>query len=143
VPERTDALWVVRAGSDLARRARRPLPAVVREALSACEGCRACTDVCPPHLLGRALQPDRIVRALAHGLEPPPGAGACVGCSICDLVCPAGLTPRRVVGTLPRTEGEDGPPSPDRDLRRVAMNVALVRLGISPETPLPRWAASP
>lgn len=74
---------------------------MVRRAMSACCQCRACTDVCPRFLLGHSLEPHKIMRSIAYGLdtntETITSAMLCCECGACDTCgCPMGLSPRNI-----------------------------------------------
>ncbi|MBU6427769.1 MAG: 4Fe-4S dicluster domain-containing protein, partial [Cyanobacteria bacterium REEB65] len=75
-----------------------PMNAHLRRALATCENCEQCTALCPQHLAGQALEPHKIVRAIAHGLDhltdAVVGAAHCSGCGLCTAyACPVGLAP--------------------------------------------------
>ncbi len=138
---RTRALFVTAGDSDLARRTRLPLADRLRQSLSACEACAACTDVCPPALRGAGLAPHLILRALGGATDQPVlGALACTGCALCDLACPVGLAPHALVLAAARAlrdraadvdrELPSGTPHPLRAERRLSTRVAALRLGL-------------
>lgn len=123
---------------------RRPLDHRVRQAASACAGCRRCTDYCPRGQLGHGLRPHEGVRAFALGgqsMEAVLAAPLCSGCGVCEVVCPAGLSPRALYqaaqGEL-AARGYSGPlaarePIPTGDLagRRLPRQRVIERMGLS------------
>lgn len=139
-PPRTSLLLVLPARHALVRRAQLSVADQLRRVASACEGCRACTDVCPPFLDGRALHPHAIVAALASAKDArneSAAARACLECGVCTAACPSGLDPGRLVGevksrlpaevALPRR----GRAHPDRASRRMGVPLLLLRAGLA------------
>ncbi len=95
-----ETILIVPAGHEVARRLRTPVADWLVRAASACEGCRACTDACPPSLAGAPLRPHELVWTLATLRDDgtaPAAALACDGCGACDVVCPSRLSPRALV----------------------------------------------
>lgn len=79
----------------------RPLPAILRQAMSICCQCRACTDICPRNLLGYNIHPNLTILAASYNWQfsgdKISQALLCSECGACDLyACPMGLSPRRV-----------------------------------------------
>lgn len=75
----------------------------LKQAASACGGCRRCTDYCPRHQLGHRLSPHRLLRSLTQGVEDAEAvisASLCSGCGLCEVICPAGLSPRAAYGAV-------------------------------------------
>jgi Na+-translocating ferredoxin:NAD+ oxidoreductase RnfC subunit len=75
-----------------------------RRATTACIQCRACTDLCPRHLVGHGFQTHLVMRAFAAGAEAGPAtqqALLCSECGVCELfACPMQLSPRRINALL-------------------------------------------
>jgi len=72
---------------------------VIARSKSACCQCTYCTEMCPRHLLGHALEPHKIMRQINLGLDIPPevikGALLCSECGLCEAVsCNMELSPR-------------------------------------------------
>jgi len=72
---------------------------VVARSKTACCQCSYCTELCPRHLLGHAIEPHKIMRQINLGLNVPPeiikGALLCSECGACEAVsCTMGLSPR-------------------------------------------------
>ncbi|MCI9626764.1 MAG: hypothetical protein HFI90_08270 [Clostridia bacterium] len=111
-------------------------------AASACCGCRMCTDLCPRHLLGHDIEPHKIVKTVAQGIQNTKvfqGAFLCSSCSVCDTIaCCQGLSPRMVFAGVKgelakqgmRPEPKDVKPRQERTFRRVPTQRILRRLGV-------------
>ena len=73
---------------------------MVKRAMSACCQCRACTDVCPRYLLGKSIEPHKIMRAIAMGIDTDidsvTSAMLCCECGVCDISCPMQLSPKHI-----------------------------------------------
>lgn len=71
-----------------------------KRARSACVQCRMCTDLCPRFVLGHAIEPHKVMRAVAYSdfrRELVAGALLCSECGLCEVFsCPMGLSPRRI-----------------------------------------------
>jgi Na+-translocating ferredoxin:NAD+ oxidoreductase RnfC subunit len=113
-----------------------------------CCQCRMCTDLCPRHNLGHAIQPHLAMRALsasALGEVPPEHVTAAYLCCLCGLceayACTLGLSPRRIFGDLRARLGAAKVQSPHRRtdcaphdfqrLRRTPLPRLVARLGLS------------
>lgn len=77
-----------------------PIKHLINRAKSACIQCSACTEMCPRHLLGHPLRPNKIMRAISttndYG-ENFKEALICSECGVCEMyACPMGLSPRRI-----------------------------------------------
>jgi Na+-translocating ferredoxin:NAD+ oxidoreductase RnfC subunit len=139
---RSSLVWVVDRAHPLAARARVPVSDWLRRAASACEGCRACTDLCPPALDGAPLAPHALIATLVAGRDAfgdgaqLQAAAACTGCGVCDLACPAAIAPAALAGAvrerLPRSvlAPKRGAPHPDRAARRASIRLLQMRLGL-------------
>lgn len=139
---RASLVWVVDRAHPLAAHARVPLGDWLRRAASACEGCRACTDVCPPALDGVPLAPHEVIWTLVSARDDGgrlAAAAACTGCAVCDLACPSGLSPAALTvavrDRLPAEVERPGraAPHPDRAGRRASIGLLAMRLGIAAE----------
>ena len=112
---------------------------------AACIKCELCTVVCPRYLLGHALYPDRIMRAVSFGGEPKPseltGSFLCVFCGACTYYgCPMGLDPAKIVYEVRSqllNEGMKNPHRrkeleihPEREIRRLPTKRLIYRLGL-------------
>jgi Na+-translocating ferredoxin:NAD+ oxidoreductase RnfC subunit len=145
------ALYVADAGSELVRRARTSVSDSVRRSLSACERCGMCTDVCPPRLLGGRLRPDELVRAIGKanaGWHELAAAIDCTACGLCDVACPSGISPKALVtataralleANVDRLAADQTRTDPDRDLRRLGIDLVARRLGLGERDEPPPW----
>lgn len=112
---------------------------------SACDQCRYCTEYCPRYLLGYAVEPHQVMRALAFT-----GTGAevfsqwavlCCACGLCTLyACPEELFPKEACddakAALRRAGVKwSGPttvkPHPMRDGRRVPIQTLTRKLHVA------------
>lgn len=101
----TKGLVVLPGAHPLIRRMRTPVHVCLERAITACCQCRQCTDLCPRHLLGHAIEPHRVMRVAGYGLTQDTAAWTsaflCSECGVCDsFACPAGLSPRQVFRTV-------------------------------------------
>jgi Na+-translocating ferredoxin:NAD+ oxidoreductase RnfC subunit len=71
-----------------------------KQAKSACIQCHYCTDMCPRHLIGHPIHPDKIMRNVAFGVENEEALKEtliCCECGVCEMyACPMGLSPKRI-----------------------------------------------
>ncbi len=85
---------------------------MVRRAASVCCQCQLCTEICPRHLMGHAISPHKIMRAVAWMItssEDLAGALLCSGCGLCgSYVCPMALSPDRISYMVRRMLAERG-----------------------------------
>ncbi len=143
---RTTAGYVVLDRSHpLVQRRLRPPEVNARIARSACDQCAFCTELCPRYLLGYAVEPHKVMRAVGFAgprVEEWNAWGLlCCECGICDLyACPEDLPPRQLcvdarraaAGRKPALPPSRGSPHPLRDARRVPVDRLLTRLGLTP-----------
>ena len=74
----------------------------IARAETACCQCTRCTDMCPRHLLGYAIEPHKMVRTAKGAATISPqmvlAASLCCGCGICEsLACCQGISPKAVI----------------------------------------------
>lgn len=118
----------------------------LKRVMSVCSQCQMCTDLCPRHLLGYSLRPNRIMRAVGNGLTSDISAFTssflCSECGLCEMYsCHQGLSPRRIIGELKMGLKKNGvknpclktPASVDimRYGRMVPMDRIIARLGLN------------
>jgi Na+-translocating ferredoxin:NAD+ oxidoreductase RnfC subunit len=148
VTRRTSGVLVLPAGHPLALRKAAGIERELRLARAVCCQCRMCTDLCPRHNLGHALQPHLVMRTLrGAGLPAGPSetvthAFLCCLCGACEVyACPLGLSPRAVYGRL-RAElaraaianphrRRDLVADPDQAVRRLPLPRLVARLGLT------------
>lgn len=115
-----------------------------RRAESACDQCYMCTDFCPRHALGHAIEPHKLVRMLGNDLpvtDPQLAAALlCCECRTCNYACPVHLLPGNVAIAAKHrlmAQGVKNPyhretkADPYRDLRRVPITRLIARLQLS------------
>lgn len=124
---------------------RRQSPAeFTRRAVSACDQCFMCTDYCPRHALGHAIEPHKLILLLGAGVPvtDPQLAAAflCCECRTCNYACPVHLVPGNIAIHVKRELQKAGlknpyhrqtEADPYRDLRRVPINRLIARLQLS------------
>ena len=130
-------ILVLPARHEIVRRLRTPLADWLLRAVSACEGCRLCSDGCPTALGGAPLRPHEAIATLASLRDDGTALThtlACTGCGLCDAICPSSLSPRALMidvrdrlhaNGLPRT----APGATDGGLDRALLTL---RLGLQP-----------
>jgi Na+-translocating ferredoxin:NAD+ oxidoreductase RnfC subunit len=112
--------------------------------MASCSQCRACTDMCPRHLLGHNVEPHKLMNAMANGVLDHSSvletALGCVDCGVCELyACHHELSPRKMMVMVKKEFAQNGVrPTPgdctdihsDRDYRRVPSGRLVMRLGL-------------
>ncbi len=143
VTKMTGGLIVLSRQHVLIQRYTRTPKQVKRIALSACDQCSDCTELCPRYLLGHPIQPHKAMRAV--GFAQPAAAIVigtlfCCECNLCTLwSCPEGLDPRAVCVETRQHVRESGEkwqqqevkPHPLIEERRTPMARLMKRLGLS------------
>ncbi len=117
---------------------------VEKHAISACDQCFMCTDFCPRHALGHAIEPHKLILMLGAGLPvtDPQLAGAflCCECRTCNYACPVHLKPGNLAievkhelmrAGLKNPYHRETTPDPYRDLRRVPIKRLIARLDLA------------
>ncbi|GAB6179568.1 4Fe-4S dicluster domain-containing protein [Desulfotomaculum defluvii] len=145
VRKTTGGIIVLPAGHSLVVQKKLPWIVMANRAKAVCCNCRACTDVCPRHLLGHGLEPHRIMQAIGRGQinesEVLSKAFLCSECGACDTYgCTMGLSPRRINSELKRQFASAGIKNPHnakpesshsrREYRRIPTKRLLYRLGL-------------
>ena len=112
---------------------RRPFSFNLKRAMSVCNQCQRCTELCPRHLLGHPIRPHMTMRMMAYNmsnLDVVREALLCSECGACDLyACSFGLSPRQVnrmikqelrqAGTKIDWLDDVGKPHAERDYRLI------------------------
>ncbi len=117
----------------------------MKRAMAACCQCNYCTDLCPRHLLGHPIEPNKFMLYASNGITndatPYVNAAFCTGCGLCEMYsCGQGLSPRMLLtacknglrerGVRPPADAKLAPVSEARKHRRVPMSRLLARLGL-------------
>lgn len=129
----------------LIRRKTRPVEVDVRISRSACDQCMYCTEFCPRYLLGYAIEPHKVMRAVGFAGEQEAAWSQlgllCCECSICDLyACPEDLPPKQMCVRSKQIWRERpekpapliglGKAHPMRDARRIPLSRLVRRLDL-------------
>ncbi|MEW5959110.1 MAG: 4Fe-4S dicluster domain-containing protein, partial [Chloroflexota bacterium] len=97
VTKRTKLLLVLPHDHQLSVKRRQSRRQIELRAVSACDQCYMCTDYCPRHAQGHAIQPHKLILLLASGLPLTDaqlaGALLCCECRTCNYACPVHLSP--------------------------------------------------
>jgi len=117
---------------------------VQKQAIAACDQCYMCTDFCPRHALGHAIEPHKLILMLGAGLPvtDPQLAGAflCCECRTCNYACPVHLKPGNFAievkhdlmrAGIKNPYHRETTPDPFRDLRRVPIVRLIARLELT------------
>jgi Na+-translocating ferredoxin:NAD+ oxidoreductase RnfC subunit len=147
VTKTTGGLLVLPTNGAVVRWMTRPLANAIRRGMSTCDQCRDCSDLCPRNLLGHALVPHEIMRAINYGLEQPThvitAAVLCCECRLCEAyACPLDLSPMAYYRSVKRKLAEAGwkntvhrrrdlTPHEMFDYRRVPMPRLIDKLGLT------------
>ncbi len=144
VTKRTKLLLVLPYDHQLSAQRRQPRSQFELRAISACDQCYMCTDYCPRHAQGHAIQPHKLILLLASGIPltdaQMAGAMLCCECRTCNYACPVHLSPGDIAiavkhdllkGGLKNPYHRQTEINPYRDFRRVPMKRLVSRLGLS------------
>ena len=145
VTKTTGGLLALPASHPLIQRRKQEDRAVLAMAKTVCEQCRLCTDLCPRHLIGHALSPHLLVRAVNYQQAATPqillSALLCSECNVCESVaCPVGISPMRINRLLKRelrAQGQryEGPLHPADEMAKYRLTPVkrlIARLGLTP-----------
>ena len=151
VRKTTSSIIVIKDGANINSKIKDAnLKQILNRAKSACIQCRACTDLCPRHLIGHRLHPHKIMRAMASSdfqeeshihKDILQEALICCECGICETyACPMELLPRQVnifvkglfakEGLVYKSARGEYPPHPTREYRKPTANSILARMGM-------------
>lgn len=144
VTKRTKMLLVLPFEHELSVKRRQPRKEIERHAFSSCDQCFMCTDYCPRHAQGHAIEPHKLILLLAAGVDftdaQMAGAMLCCECRTCNYACPVHLSPGDIALSIRRDllkAGVKNPynrqtePNPYREFRRVPILRLISRLGLS------------
>jgi Na+-translocating ferredoxin:NAD+ oxidoreductase RnfC subunit len=144
VTKRTKMLLALPYDHQLSVKRRTTRAVFDREAIASCDQCFMCTDYCPRHAQGHAIQPHKLILLLASGLPltdaQMQGALLCCECRTCNYACPVHLSPGDIALNVKRDLVKAGlknpyhrqtEANPYRDFRRVPMTRLISRLGLT------------
>jgi len=144
VTKTTKILLVLPYEHQLSVKRRRTRQDIELHAIASCDQCYMCTDYCPRHAQGHAIQPHKLILLLASGVAVTDaqmaGALLCCECRTCNYACPVHLSPGDIALTIKRDlvkARADNPyhrqteVDPYRDYRRVPMNRLISRLDLA------------
>lgn len=156
VTKRTKMLLVLPYDHQLSVKRRTTREVFDVQAIAACDQCYFCTDYCPRHAQGHAIQPHKLILLLASGVPltdaQMAGALLCCECRTCNYACPVHLAPGDIALNIKRDLVKAGlknsyhrqtEADPYRDYRRVPMLRLINRLGLAQyDVPAPLTAVS-
>jgi Na+-translocating ferredoxin:NAD+ oxidoreductase RnfC subunit len=144
VTKRTKMLLVLPYDHQLSVKRRTSREVFDNHAISACDQCYMCTDYCPRHAQGHAIQPHKLILLLASGIPltdaQMAGAMLCCECRTCNYACPVHLSPGDIALNIKHDlvrAGLKNPyhrqteASPFREYRRVPIYRLIHRLGLA------------
>jgi Na+-translocating ferredoxin:NAD+ oxidoreductase RnfC subunit len=144
VTKRTKLLLVLPYDHQLSAKRRQPRREIERHAIASCDQCFMCTDFCPRHAQGHAIQPHKLILLLASGIPltdaQMAGALLCCECRTCNYACPVHLSPGDIALSIKHDllkAGMKNPyhrmteVNPYRDFRRVPIERLISRLGLA------------
>lgn len=145
VTKTSGGLLVLPADHPLIVRRTRSDKTIMAMALTVCEQCRQCTELCPRHLIGHELSPHLLIRAVNYQQVATPeillSALTCSECSLCESYsCPVDISPMRVNQLLKaqlrqqgaRYSGELREADPMAQYRMVPTSRLITRLALTP-----------
>lgn len=145
VTKTTNAVLVLPESHTIVQKKRAKPFLDMKRAMAACCQCNYCTDLCPRHLLGHPIEPNKFMLYASNGITndatPYVNAAFCTGCGLCEMYsCGQGLSPRMLLtacknglrqqGVRPPVDAKLAPVSEARSYRRVPMSRLLARLGL-------------
>lgn len=116
VTKTTSGFIILPTHSRIANLYHTPVEHTVNRAKSACIQCNFCTQLCPRHMLGHAIEPHKMMRRMAAGSveeiikdKEALNAYLCCECGVCELyACPMQLQPRQVNIMIKRALAKEG-----------------------------------
>jgi Na+-translocating ferredoxin:NAD+ oxidoreductase RnfC subunit len=156
VTKHTKMLLVLPYDHQLSVKRRTPRAVFDNQAIAACDQCYFCTDYCPRHAQGHAIEPHKLILLLASGVPltdaQMAGALLCCECRTCNYACPVHLAPGDIALNIKRDLVKAGlknpyhrqtEADPYRDFRRVPMTRLINRLGLAKyDVPAPLTAVT-
>ena len=117
----------------------------MKRAAACCCQCTMCTDLCPRHLLGHPIEPNKFMLAATCKYIQEPDIFVntmfCSSCGVCELYsCFQGLSPRSLMAEYkaglrahgikpPKVEAK--PVGPEREYRKVPMERLMARIDLT------------
>ncbi len=146
VTKTTNAVLVLPESHTIVQKKRAKPFIDMKRAMAACCQCNYCTELCPRHLLGHPIEPNKFMLVASNGITndatPYVNAAFCTGCGLCEMYsCMQGLSPRMLLSACKsglRAHGVKPPANPplapvgeERSYRRVPMSRLMARLGLN------------
>jgi Na+-translocating ferredoxin:NAD+ oxidoreductase RnfC subunit len=147
VSKGTKSVIVLPREHEIVQRLTQPLEVMIRRIKAHCYLWTFCTDFCPLHLLGYAVDPSKIMQQITYNLHDMPvsvldGVFLCSECGICDLyssthaLSPSAINSAlrrrlREQGYCPTFSGEKPSVNEMRETRKVPRSKIMERLQIS------------
>lgn len=117
----------------------------LKRAAACCCNCQMCTDLCPRHLLGHPIEPNKFMQAASCKNVQEPNiylnTHFCSSCGLCELYsCFQGLSPRSLMAEYKNGLKANGvkapdvlpkPVGPEREYRKVPMDRLMARLDLT------------
>ncbi|MEE1227675.1 MAG: SLBB domain-containing protein [Lachnospiraceae bacterium] len=101
ITKTTKGLIVLSKEHQLIKDVEMDVPTMLHIAKAACCHCSICTEVCPRHLIGHSIAPNKTIRfasygSLCDGSDTPMIAWLCSECRLCQYGCIMNLQPWKV-----------------------------------------------
>ncbi|SFC18501.1 4Fe-4S dicluster domain-containing protein [Clostridium uliginosum] len=118
IKKNTKGLIVLPKDHNIVTSKNRSIQAMIKQARTACCHCSLCTEVCPRHLLGHKMEPDKMMRIASYGGTCskevlPTSAFLCSECGLCEQVCVMGLQPWKLNGFFKGQLAKNGIKNPN------------------------------
>ncbi len=146
VTKTTKGLIVLAQDHYWIRQKNKSIEAMLREAKTCCCHCMLCTEVCPRHLLGHGLSPDKLMRLCSYGSmatkdEDITSAFLCSECGACVIGCVMELQPFKLNQALKQRLSAAGIKNPHhqqpaaippfRENKKMSIHTILSRTGLT------------
>ena len=146
ITKTTKGLIVLPEDHPLIQDVKLPIPKMLHMAKAACCHCSMCSEVCPRHLIGHRIEPNKTIRfasygSLCDGSDTPMIAFLCSECRLCQYACIMNLQPWRVNHELKGIMAKQGIKStlhnqpesvhPMREYKRFPIKKLIARLGLT------------
>ena len=101
ITKTTKGLIVLPEDHPLIQDVKLPIPKMLHMAKAACCHCSMCSEVCPRHLIGHRIEPNKTIRfasygSLCDGSDTPMIAFLCSECRLCQYACIMNLQPWKI-----------------------------------------------